>query len=32
MLIEVDSGSGAATVLGGDLSHEYISENADYRT
>lgn len=25
-------GSGAATVIGSDLSHEYIQENADYRT
>jgi glutamate N-acetyltransferase/amino-acid N-acetyltransferase len=32
--IEVDLGSGphAATVLGGDLTHEYVSENADYRS
>ena len=32
--IEVDLGSGAATatVIGGDLTHEYVSENADYRS
>jgi len=32
--IEVDLGAGthAATVLGGDLTHEYVSENADYRS
>ena len=32
--IEVDLGSGhaAATVFGGDLTHEYVSENADYRS
>ncbi len=32
--IEVDLGLGdaKATVLGGDRTHEYISENADYRT
>jgi glutamate N-acetyltransferase/amino-acid N-acetyltransferase len=32
--IEVDLGLGAAgaTVLGGDLTHEYVSENADYRS
>ncbi len=32
--IEVDLGMGAAssTVLGADRSHEYISENADYRS
>lgn len=32
--IEVDLGHGthAATVLGGDLTHEYVSENADYRS
>jgi glutamate N-acetyltransferase/amino-acid N-acetyltransferase len=32
--IEVDLGNGAAaaTVLGGDLTHEYVSENADYRS
>lgn len=32
--LEVDLGSGtaAATVFGGDLTHEYVSENADYRS
>ncbi len=32
--IEVDLGSGGAScvVIGGDRSHEYISENADYRS
>lgn len=32
--IEVDLGAGAASalVMGADLSHEYISENADYRS
>jgi glutamate N-acetyltransferase/amino-acid N-acetyltransferase len=32
--IEVDlgRGSGQSTVLGGDLTHEYVSENADYRS
>ena len=25
-------GTGEATVLGGDLTHEYVSENADYRS
>jgi glutamate N-acetyltransferase/amino-acid N-acetyltransferase len=32
--IEVDLGSGTANavVLGGDLTHEYVSENADYRS
>jgi glutamate N-acetyltransferase/amino-acid N-acetyltransferase len=32
--IEVDLGNGAAaaTVLGADLTHEYVSENADYRS
>jgi glutamate N-acetyltransferase/amino-acid N-acetyltransferase len=32
--IEIDLGAGpaAATVLGGDLTHEYVSENADYRS
>jgi len=32
--IEVDLASGPAafTVIGADRSHEYISENADYRS
>ena len=30
--IDLGAGPGAATVLGGDLTHEYVSENADYRS
>jgi glutamate N-acetyltransferase/amino-acid N-acetyltransferase len=32
--LDIDLGNGAAsaTVLGGDLTHEYVSENADYRS
>lgn len=32
--IEIDVGAGraSATVLGADLTHEYVSENADYRS
>jgi glutamate N-acetyltransferase/amino-acid N-acetyltransferase len=32
--IELDMGAGSAeaTILGGDLTHEYVSENADYRS
>lgn len=30
--IEVGNGAAAATVIGGDLTHEYVSENADYRS
>ncbi len=32
--IEIDLGAGAAaaTVIGADLTHEYVSENADYRS
>ena len=30
--VEVGVGSACATVLGGDLTHEYVSENADYRS
>jgi len=32
--LEIDVGNGAASasVLGGDLTHEYVSENADYRS
>ena len=30
--IDLGGGSAAATVLGGDLTHEYVSENADYRS
>lgn len=30
--IDVGNGAAAATVIGGDLTHEYVSENADYRS
>jgi glutamate N-acetyltransferase/amino-acid N-acetyltransferase len=30
--VELGVGSGAATVLGADLTHEYVTENADYRS
>ena len=30
--IDVGNGAAAAVVLGGDLTHEYVSENADYRS
>ncbi|MDR2430206.1 MAG: bifunctional ornithine acetyltransferase/N-acetylglutamate synthase [Puniceicoccales bacterium] len=30
--IALDSGHASATVLGADLTHEYVSENADYRS
>jgi len=30
--VDLDGGTAAATVLGGDLTHEYVSENADYRS
>jgi len=30
--IHLGDGPGAATVLGGDLTHEYVTENADYRS
>jgi glutamate N-acetyltransferase/amino-acid N-acetyltransferase len=30
--IGVGNGVASATVLGGDLTHEYVSENADYRS
>jgi glutamate N-acetyltransferase/amino-acid N-acetyltransferase len=30
--IRLDTGNGNASVLGADLSHEYVRENADYRT
>jgi glutamate N-acetyltransferase / amino-acid N-acetyltransferase len=30
--IEVGNGAASVTVLGGDLTHEYVSENADYRS
>lgn len=30
--VDLDSGEAEATVVGGDLTHEYVSENADYRS
>jgi glutamate N-acetyltransferase/amino-acid N-acetyltransferase len=30
--IDLGAGSAAATVIGADLTHEYVSENADYRS
>ena len=30
--IDLAAGSASATVLGADLTHEYVSENADYRS
>jgi glutamate N-acetyltransferase/amino-acid N-acetyltransferase len=30
--IDVGQGPGTSTVLGADLTHEYVSENADYRS
>ena len=30
--VEVGGGPGAAEVLGADLTHEYVTENADYRS
>ena len=32
LAIEIGNGAASATVLGGDLTHEYVSENADYRS
>lgn len=32
IVADLRSGAGEATVLGGDLTHEYVSENADYRS
>lgn len=32
ILIDLGQGTAAATVLGADLTHEYVSENADYRS
>jgi glutamate N-acetyltransferase/amino-acid N-acetyltransferase len=32
MSVEIGNGSASAIVLGGDLTHEYVSENADYRS
>jgi glutamate N-acetyltransferase/amino-acid N-acetyltransferase len=30
--VELGFGSGEATIYGADLTHEYITENADYRS
>ncbi len=30
--IDLDAGAAEAVVIGGDLTHEYVSENADYRS
>ena len=30
--VEIGNGTASALVLGGDLTHEYVSENADYRS
>lgn len=30
--VDLAQGGASATVLGGDLTHEYVSENADYRS
>lgn len=30
--VSVGNGAASATVFGGDLTHEYVSENADYRS
>lgn len=30
--IDLGCGSSSFTVLGSDLTHEYVSENADYRS
>lgn len=30
--LDLGSGSSTATIFGGDLTHEYVSENADYRS
>jgi glutamate N-acetyltransferase / amino-acid N-acetyltransferase len=32
LAIDLDAGGESATVLGADLTHEYVSENADYRS
>ena len=32
IIVDLGQGSASATVLGGDLTHEYVSENADYRS
>ena len=30
--VDLGSGSASAIIIGGDLTHEYVSENADYRS
>jgi len=30
--IDLNAGTASATVIGADLTHEYVSENADYRS
>ena len=30
--VDLSTGTGECTVFGGDLTHEYVSENADYRS
>ena len=30
--VEIGNGAAAAVTIGGDLTHEYVSENADYRS
>jgi glutamate N-acetyltransferase/amino-acid N-acetyltransferase len=32
MVVDLGKGDATATILGADLTHEYISENADYRS
>jgi glutamate N-acetyltransferase/amino-acid N-acetyltransferase len=32
IVVDLGLGTAGATVLGGDLTHEYVSENADYRS
>jgi glutamate N-acetyltransferase / amino-acid N-acetyltransferase len=32
IVVDLGSGSSDATIIGGDLTHEYVSENADYRS
>jgi glutamate N-acetyltransferase/amino-acid N-acetyltransferase len=32
IVVDLGTSTGAATVIGGDLTHEYVSENADYRS
>ena len=32
IVVDLGLGAAGATVFGGDLTHEYVSENADYRS